>query len=81
MRIGVHSGPVVGGVVGSKKYIYDVFGDTINTASRLEQCAMPLRINVSEATWQLVRDEYEFQERGSVEVKGKGEMRMYYLGD
>lgn len=81
MRFGVHSGAVVGGVVGIKKYIYDVFGDTLNTASRLEQNAEPLRVNVSETTWRLVRDTYEFEERGSVEVKGKGAMKMFYLAD
>ena len=53
IRIGIHSGPLVGGIVGVKKYIYDVFGDTINTASRMETMSEPMRINVSEATWEL----------------------------
>ncbi len=79
VRIGVHSGRVVGGVVGVKKYIYDVFGDTINTASRMEQLSEPMRINVSHATFTLARERFQFEERPAVEVKGKGTMRMYYL--
>jgi predicted ATPase/class 3 adenylate cyclase len=79
LRIGVHSGRVVGGVVGVRKYIYDVFGDTINTASRMEAASDPMRINVSEATRALVRDRYRFEERPPVEVKGKGPMRMFWL--
>ncbi len=81
IRIGIHSGPLVGGIVGVKKYIYDVFGDTINTASRMETMSDPMRINVSEATWRLVKDAFSFVERGLVEVKGKGTMRMYFVDD
>jgi len=79
VRVGVHSGRVVGGVVGVKKYIYDVFGDTINTAARMEQMSEPMRVNVSQATVSLVQDRFQFEERPAVEVKGKGTMRMYYL--
>jgi len=79
VRIGVHSGRVVGGVVGVKKYIYDVFGDTINTASRMEHLSEPMRINVSEATVALTQDRFLFEERTPAEVKGKGTMRMFYL--
>lgn len=79
IRIGIHTGRVVGGVVGVKKYIYDIFGDTINTASRMESCSDPMRINVSEVTYRLVIDKYTFTERGSIEVKGKGGMRMFFV--
>jgi len=79
IRIGLHSGRLVGGIVGVKKYIYDVFGDTINTASRMETCSEPMRINVSETTYRLVKDDFRFVEREPIEVKGKGEMRMYFV--
>ena len=79
IRIGVHTGRVVGGVVGIKKYIYDVFGDTINTAARMESHSLPMRINVSQSTYVLTRDRFEFEARDPVEVKGKGMMDMYLL--
>jgi len=79
MRMGVHSGRVVGGIVGIEKYIYDVFGDTINTAARMEHYSEPMRINVSSETYALAREHFKFTERGSVEVKGKGMTTMYFL--
>ncbi len=80
IRIGIHSGKVVGGIVGVKKYIYDVFGDTINTASRMESNSVPMGINVSEATYTLLKEEKDFTfiDREPIEVKGKGEMKMYF---
>ncbi len=79
IRIGIHSGKVVGGIVGVRKYIYDVFGDTINTASRMESNSEAMRINVSEATYTILKDKFKFIEREAIEVKGKGSMKMYFL--
>ncbi|MCK5701807.1 MAG: hypothetical protein KAI29_11660, partial [Cyclobacteriaceae bacterium] len=86
MRIGMHSGNVVGGIVGVKKYLYDVFGDTINTASRMEQNSVPMRVNISEETYRLVKDsdfiksnQITFEKRAPIQVKGKGKMTMYFV--
>ena len=79
IRIGIHSGRVVGGVVGVRKYIYDVFGDTINTTSRMESHSEPMRINVSDTTYHLVKDKFKFIAREPMDIKGKGLMRMYFL--
>lgn len=79
IRIGIHTGSVVGAVVGVKKYIYDVFGDTINTTSRMEENSEPMRVNVSEETYARTKDAFRFIERPPLEVKAKGLMRMYFL--
>jgi class 3 adenylate cyclase len=78
IRAGVHSGAAVGGIVGTAKFIYDVFGDTINVAARVQQLSEPMRVNVSEATRLLVPDGYHFEDRGPLSVKGKGELRMFF---
>ena len=79
IRIGIHSGRVVGGIVGVRKYIYDVFGDTINTTSRMESSSEPMKINVSEATYNLVKGDFKFIKRDPMEIKGLGIIRMYFL--
>lgn len=78
-RVGIHSGEVVGGIVGVKKYIYDVFGDTINTAARMEAGSAPMRVNVSETTYRLIEHAFRCQPRTATAVKGKGMMQMYFV--
>ena len=76
-RIGIHSGPVVGGIVGVKKYLYDIFGDTVNTASRIETASDPSRVTVSEDTFNLLSEKERFIRIGEVELKGKGGVILY----
>jgi len=78
MRVGIHSGEVVAGIVGVRRFIYDVFGDTVNVASRMENASMPMRINMSETTWKLLDGRIAAEERGELPVKGAGNMKMYF---
>jgi len=80
-RIGVHSGPIVAGVIGTHKFAYDVWGDTVNTASRMESHSVPGRVQISAATRALLDDRFDFEARGSIEVKGKGMMETFFLGE
>lgn len=79
LRIGINTGPVVAGVIGTKKFTYDLWGDAVNTASRMESHGIIERIHVSEATYQKLCDLYDFEARGRIQIKGKGEMNTYLL--
>ncbi len=80
-RIGIHTGPVVAGVVGVKKFAYDIWGDTVNIAARMESACEPNKINISDATYQKIRYDFDCKPRGELEVKNKGRIRMYYVND
>ncbi len=79
LRIGVHTGPVVGGIIGTHRFLYDVWGDTVNVASRLEATGVPGRIQLSETTARRIADWFEMEERGPVSIKGKGQMTTFFL--
>lgn len=79
LRIGIHSGSIIAGIVGIKKYMYDLFGHAMNLASRLEGLSEPMRINISEHTMKLVKDDFAFTEREPVSVKGEGVTKMYFV--
>jgi class 3 adenylate cyclase len=79
IRIGVHSGPVVAGIVGVKKFAYDIWGDTVNTAARMEQNSLPGKINISSSTYELVKKDFTFSHRGKVDAKNKGMIDMYFV--
>jgi len=81
MRVGIHTGPVVAGIVGVKKFQYDIWGDTVNTASRIESKGEVGKINISQATYNFLKDDpdFSFESRGKIEAKGKGEIEMYFV--
>ena len=79
IRVGINTGPVVAGVIGIKKFIYDLWGDAVNVASRMESHGMPDHIQVSDSTYAILKNKYNFTDRGKIMIKGKGEMQTYFL--
>ena len=78
-RMGIHVGPAVAGVIGTKKFIYDVWGDTVNTASRMESTGVPGRLQVAAETRERLAEAFELERRGIVEVKGKGQIETWFV--
>jgi class 3 adenylate cyclase len=79
IRIGIHTGPVVAGIVGVKKFAYDIWGDTVNIASRIESSGEAGKINISVSTYELVKDKFKCRHRGKIHAKNKGEIDMYFV--
>ena len=79
LRIGIHVGPLVAGVVGRKKYAYDIWGSTVNIASRMESAGEPGQVNISSSTYELIRDHYECSYRGKISAKNIDEIDMYFV--
>ena len=81
VRIGINTGVIIAGVVGTRKFAYDIWGDTVNVAARMESLSEPGRVNVSQSTYLLIRDRYNCEHRGQIHVKNKGMMDMYYVNE
>ena len=79
LRVGIDTGPVIAGIIGRDKFIYDLWGDTVNIASRMESHGLTGQIQVSENTWERLKDSFQFTERGSIDIKGKGQMKAWIL--
>jgi adenylate cyclase len=79
VRIGIHTGPAVAGVLGKRKLFYDVWGDSVNTAARMEAYGLPDRIQVTETVYRMLHEAYAFEHRETIDIKGKGPMQVYFL--
>jgi class 3 adenylate cyclase len=79
LRVGIHTGPVVAGVVGKKKYAYDIWGDTVNIASRMESGGEPGKVNISSSTYEYIKGHYKCLHRGKIQAKNIGEVDMYFV--
>jgi len=79
LRVGLHSGPVVAGVIGTKRIAYDIWGDSVNLASRMESASEANRVNISAYTFDLIRHQFECEYRGKIPIKGKGDIDMYFI--
>ena len=79
IRIGINTGPVVAGIVGVKKFAYDIWGDTVNLASRMESSGKEGEVNISGSTFELVKDKFTCSHRGKIQTKNKGEVDMYFV--
>ena len=78
-RIGIHSGPLIAGIIGERKFSFNIFGDTVNTAARIETASKTNKINISQSTYELAKGHFEFEYRGKIKAKGKGEIDMYFV--
>jgi len=79
LRVGIHSGPIVAGVVGRKKFVYDVWGETVNMAARMEQKGEAGRVNISESTYYLIQNEFTCTPRGKISAKNVGDIEMFFV--
>jgi class 3 adenylate cyclase len=79
IRIGIHTGSVVAGIVGIRKFAYDIWGDTVNIASRMESSGEAGKINISGSTYELIKDKFHCTHRGKIEAKNKGQIEMYFV--
>ena len=79
LRVGISSGPVIAGVIGNTKFQFDIWGDTVNTASRMESHGEPGKIQISSATYEMIKDDFQCQPRGAIKVKGKAQMSTWFV--